>query len=66
MNKLELISSLQRGDIVNIKCGNDWNTTATVMNIFDLVIEFKDSSGLFDFTKKYLLNSNLELEKIEC
>lgn len=65
MSKVEIINNLQRGDNILIKYDEDWNSLSVVISVFEQVIVFKDSSGLFEFTKKYLLNSDLELELIE-
>lgn len=65
MNKQQLINSIQKGDNVLIIYDEDYNKMSVVLDVNDNRILFKDSDGKFEFTKKYLINSDLELEVIE-
>jgi transcription elongation factor len=65
MCKEELINELQKGDNVLIIYNKHCNKLSLVLEVQDDKIIFKDSDGKFEFTKKYLLNSNIELEIIQ-
>lgn len=62
MNKL--LNELKVGDTVLIKYDEDWNELATVFNINIERILFNGLEGKFEFTRKYLLKSDLVLEII--
>jgi transcription elongation factor len=65
MCKEELINELQKGDSVLIIYNKYCNKISLVLEVQKDKIIFKDSDGKFEFTKKYLLNSNIELEIIQ-
>jgi transcription elongation factor len=65
MCKEELIKELQKGDSVLIIYNKHCNKLSLVLEVQEDKIIFKDSEGKFEFTKKYLLNSNLKLELIQ-
>jgi cell fate (sporulation/competence/biofilm development) regulator YlbF (YheA/YmcA/DUF963 family) len=65
MNKQEIINSIQKGDNVLIKYDEEYNKMSVVLDVLEDKIIFKDIDGRFEFTKKYLINGDLELEIIE-
>jgi hypothetical protein len=65
MNKQEIINSIQRGDNVLIRYDEEYNKMSVALQVLEDRIIFKDIDGKFEFTKKYLINSDLELEIIE-
>lgn len=70
MTNLEAINQLQRGDNVLFKYIDDEEDDSTkmsvVLNVDDDKISFKDIDGKFEFTKKYLINTNsVTMEIIE-
>lgn len=65
MNKQEIINNIQKGDNVLIKYEKEYNKMSVVLDVLEDRIVFKDIDGKFEFTKKYLINSDLELEIIE-
>jgi len=64
MNK-QIINSIQKGDNILITYDEDYNKMAVVLDINENRILFQDVDGKFEFTKKYLINSDLGLEVIE-
>lgn len=69
MTDLEVIKQLQKGDNVlftYIDEEDDNTKMAVVLNVEDDKILFKDIDGKFEFTKKYLANTNnIKIEIIE-
>lgn len=65
MNRQQLINSIQKGDNILITYDEDYNKMSVVLDVNENRILFKDIDGKFEFTKKYLINSDLELEVIE-
>lgn len=65
MNKQEIIKTIQKGDNVLITYDEDYNKMAVVLDVNETRILFQDIDGKFEFTKKYLINSDLGLEVIE-
>jgi hypothetical protein len=61
----ELLDSLKVGDNVLIKYDKDWSELATVFAINDNRVLFNSIEGKFEFTKKYLLKSDIKIEIIE-
>lgn len=70
MTNLEAINQLQRGDNVLFKYIDDEEDDSTkmsvVLNVDDDKISFKDIDGKFEFTKRFLINTNsVTMEIIE-
>lgn len=70
MANSEAINQLQRGDNVLFKYIDDEDGDSTkiavVLDVNTNRISFKDIDGKFEFTKKYLINTNsIEMEIIE-
>lgn len=70
MTNLEVIKQLQKGDNVLFtyidEKDEDSTKMAVVLNTEDDRISFKDIDGKFEFTKKFLVNSNsVTIEIIE-
>lgn len=70
MTNSEVINQLQKGDNVLFKYideeDGDSTKMSVVLNVEDDRIHFKDIDGKFEFTKKYLINTNsVTMEIIE-
>ncbi|MDU4327358.1 MAG: hypothetical protein E7I48_18555 [Clostridium celatum] len=61
----ELLNCLKVGDSVLITYDKDWKELATVFAINNNRILFNNIEGKFEFTRSYLLKSDIKIQLIE-